>query len=72
MTKEELKATIRCIHELWYGKDSWVTSPAHALKLHRHMEVLFNFAEIESTLVENNPDEISPHQFKIILGVTEE
>lgn len=70
MTKEELKTTIRNVHKLWYNKN-WAKSPTHAMKLHRHMEDLFNFAGITSTLVDKNPDEVSPQEFNRRFGVEE-
>jgi len=70
VTKKELKGVIQCVHKLWYGR-KWTESPTKALELHRHMEVLFNFAEIKSTLVENNPRKMSPEKFKERTGATE-
>lgn len=65
MTNEELKSVIQCIHKIWYQTDPcWTESPQVALKLHRHMGFLFNFAEIESSLMENNPGEVTPEQFE--------
>jgi len=69
MTKKELKGLIEHIHQLWYS--NWDEDPAVALKLHRHMEALFNFADIKSTLIEKNPGEISPTQFAKMMGIKE-
>lgn len=55
MSKKEVKEIIKCI----------------VLKMHRHMEVLFNYAEITDTLVENNPREVSPTEFKERTGAKE-
>lgn len=68
MTDDELKEVIRCVHKLWYDEE-WTKSPAAGLRLHRHMEVLFNYAGITSTLVANNPEEVSPIDFKIHFGI---
>lgn len=62
MTQEELKEVIKCVHEMYYtGK--FLESPEEGLKFHRHMEILFNYANIEDSLVKNNPDKVSPEQF---------
>ncbi len=39
--------------------------------MHRHMEVLFNYAGITESLVENNPNEMSPEEFKNQTGAKE-
>lgn len=63
----ELKALIRCIHTEWYG--DWMKTPERALKMHQHMSELFNHADIDETLVENNPDKVSPAQFAEHFGI---
>lgn len=68
MTTDELIATIKCLHKIYYEGD-FMDNPKDALLLHRHMEILFDFAEIESSLVENNPNEMSPDDFKKITGI---
>lgn len=65
----QLKATIKCIHKAWY--EDWMATPTSALNMHRHMEILFNFADIEESLVENNPDKVSPEKFKELTGAKE-
>jgi hypothetical protein len=50
MNEEEIKAVIRCIHEIWYN-DDWLSDPETVLKMHNHMCALFDFAGITSTLV---------------------
>ncbi len=69
MTENEIKALIKCVHKLWYSE--WTEDPSLALRLHRHMEALFNYAGIEDTLVENNPDAVTPEMFKIMTGAKE-
>ncbi len=69
MSEEELKSLIKCLHEIWY--QNWPENPSLALKLHRHMDELWNYAGITSTLVENNPDKISPQLFKMMTGADE-
>lgn len=61
VTAVQAKETIKKIHSVWYDGD-FLKDPALAIAMHRHMEVLFNFAGIEETLVENNPDKITPTQ----------
>lgn len=61
----ELKQVIRCIHRIWYADNpAWTESPKMALELLEHMSELFNYAGITETLVENNPDKMSPEDFK--------
>lgn len=69
---DEAKQAIRRIHKIWYGNVSWLKSPELALALHRQMETIFNFAGITDTLVQNNPDKMSPSDFKFITGAMEE
>jgi len=59
---DELKAIIKCIHAQWYSGD-FLTSKVDAAKMCEHMEYLWNFAGIEDTLVENNPDGVTREQF---------
>ncbi len=65
---EQVKHAIRVVHEIWY-QDAWMTDPRLIMKLHRGMETLFNFAEITTTLVESNPDEVSPTDFARMTGI---
>ena len=67
MKPKELKATIRCVHRLWYA--DWQEDPQVALDLHRHLSVLFNYAGIEETLAENNPNEVSTEEFARMHGL---
>ncbi len=63
MTKQELKAIIRCIHRIYYEQDI-MNNPLDALEFHKHLSVLFDFAGITSSLSENNPDKMSPEAFE--------
>lgn len=63
MTKEELKAVIRCLHRIYYQGDI-LHNQDDFLVFHQHLQELFNYAEITDTLVENNPDQCSPEQFE--------
>jgi hypothetical protein len=65
---EKLKSTIRCIHGFWY-RGKFLEDPVEAIKLHSHMEDLFNFAGITETLCENNPDLMSPDEFAKQMGL---
>lgn len=62
ITEEEVKATIKCIHKMWYD-GTWMSSPEGTINMHRHLAHLFNYAGITETLCENNPDEMSPDEF---------
>lgn len=66
MTEAELKALIVCIHRLFYTEDM-LDNPETFLEFHRHLEYLFNYAGITSTLTENNPDQISPEQLEMAI-----
>lgn len=61
MNDSELKAVIRCVHRLFYTDDI-LENPKVFLEFHRHLQELFNYAGITSTLVKNNPGEMSPEQ----------
>lgn len=65
----ELKQAIRDFHDIWY--QDWLNNPTLILKLHRKLELLFNYAGIESTLVERNPGECSPSEYKRRTGARE-
>lgn len=69
-TPDEIKNLIKCIHEIWYN-EFWMQDPSLALRLHRHMSFLFDYAEITSSLVENNPGEVTPCEFKMRTGAKE-
>lgn len=73
MSNEQLKELIKNIHHLWYQEDCF-QDPSKVIRLHGFMGELFDFAEITSTLVEHNPDKISPDDFRrmIINKFTEE
>lgn len=72
MSEQEIKEIIKCLHKLWYQENPhWLDDASLALKVHRHLEALFNYADITDTLVENNPSEVSPTQFKKITGAKE-
>ena len=55
---EECREVIKCIHTLWYANPSWLESEDSLMKMHHHLEYLFNYAGIESTLIINNTIEI--------------
>jgi hypothetical protein len=59
MNDDELKKVIRCLHALYYN-GTMLQDASIFLKFHRHLQELFNYAEITDTLVSNNPDEVSP------------
>lgn len=65
MNEAELKAIIRCIHKLWYSE--WIGDHEAMIKMHEHMSALWNFVGIESTLCENNPDELTPEEVKCMM-----
>lgn len=65
MTPEQLKQVIRCIHKIWYQTNpSFLRDHRLAMEMHKHMEALFNFADITETLVENNPGKTTMSEFK--------
>lgn len=66
---KELRKIISDFNRIWYSP--WTKDPAMALQLHRKLEELFNWAEIEDTLIENNPDGMTPSEFKDRFGVEE-
>ena len=67
MIEKELYSLIKCIHKQWYS--DWLDDPKMAIKLHRHMGELFNYAGIKETLCENNPDKVTPTDFEKMVGI---
>lgn len=67
ITTEELVQAIRTIHRMYYD-GSFLKSPDLAMDFHQSLETLFDFAEIKDTLVENNPNGVSPSDFIAITG----
>ncbi len=65
---EPMKAIVKCIHEMWYS-GAFLEDPAEFSKMHKHLEVLWNAAGIESTLAENNPQEATLAEFEKKTGV---
>lgn len=59
----DIRPIIKCIHRIWYDEHSWIEDPRKTIELHEHLSVLFNYAEITSTLIENNPEEVTVDMF---------
>lgn len=65
MTQQELKEIIKKIHALWYNERNGIFENERIfIRFHEYLSELFNFAGIESSHVENNPNEVSPDDFK--------
>jgi hypothetical protein len=67
MTSKDAKSIIKCIHRMWYpedGEPTFINDRGTLLNLHQHMSQLFEWAGITETRVENNPDEMTPQQFR--------
>lgn len=62
---QDLKPLVECIHRQYYGHDLTNNADQYII-FHEHLSQLFNLVGITSTLVENNPNEVSPEQFKNI------
>lgn len=45
---DELKEVIRCLHKIYYDADR---DPRNIMEFNRHMEAIWNFAEITETLI---------------------
>lgn len=52
---DEIETIAKNIHAAYYSEDI-ENVPMSFIRLHRALEELFNYAGIESTLAENNPD----------------
>ena len=59
---DELRRAIKTVHTMYYD-GTFLQNPVKAVRWHRALEVLFNHALLEQTLVDNNPNEVSPDEF---------
>lgn len=70
VTKKELIEAIQRLHTIYYEGRPF-QNPHDALEMHKELAWLFNYAGIESTLVRNNPQEVTPDEFERAISLKE-